>query len=40
VISHNLDEAIKEVLDLVLQDYVHSWYDEVGKELKIIQSME
>ncbi|XP_064621309.1 sorting nexin-25-like isoform X2 [Lineus longissimus] len=40
VISHNLDEAIKEVQDLVVRDYVHSWYDEIGKDQKVMQSME
>ncbi|XP_074649963.1 sorting nexin-25-like [Tubulanus polymorphus] len=36
VISHNLDATIQEIMDLVLRDFVQSWYSDVGKNQFIL----
>ncbi|XP_033631880.1 sorting nexin-25-like isoform X1 [Asterias rubens] len=38
VVSRNMDKAIKEVFDLIMKDFVMSWYTQLGQDTDVFTS--
>lgn len=39
VTTRNLDLAIQELMDLIINDFVISWYKDFGKDNQLIASL-
>jgi hypothetical protein len=35
VITRNVDGALQEVLDLIMRDYIMSWYSDLSKDHEV-----